>query len=137
MAHMDMYNQISSAIDDGDYAVGVFIDLSKAFDTLNYEISLAKQHFYGMRDMALNWFKSYLQNRKQYVYFNGASSALCPITCGVPQGSVLGPLLYILYVNDVTSCSDILWFMLFAEDSNLFYRNNTLMVLEKIMNNEL
>ena len=137
MAIMAMYDKISTAIDKGEFAVGVFIDLSKAFDTLDHEILLAKLDYYGVRGVALNWFKSYLKNRQQYVHLNGASSALSNIVCGVPQGSILGPLLFILYINDIIKCSDILQFILFADDTNLFYSNRNISELEFVMNIEL
>ena len=73
MAMLDMYNKISSAIDSGKFCAGIFIDLSKAFDTLNHHILFKKLEHYGIRGLALNWFKSYLQNRQQFVFLNGAS----------------------------------------------------------------
>ena len=118
---MEMQDKISSAIDKVDYAVGIFLDLSKAFDTLDHDILLAKLEYYGIRGLALDWFKSYLHCRKQYVFLNGQSSTMSPVVCGVPQGSILGPLLFLLYNNDIAKCSDILNFILFADDTNLFY----------------
>ena len=91
MAIVDMYDKISKAIDEGEYSVGVFVDLSKAFDTVDHNILLAKLEYYGIRGICQEWFKNYLHNRSQYVYWNGASSAMCQVICGVPQGSVLGP----------------------------------------------
>ena len=123
MAIMAMYDQISLTIDKGEFAIGIFINLSKAFDTLDHEILIAKLDYYGVRGTALQGFKSYLQNRQQYVHLNGASSSLRNIVCEVPQGSILGPLLFILYINDIVKCSDILQFILFADDTNLFYSN--------------
>ena len=137
MAIIDMYDKISKAIDEGQYAVGVFVDLSKAFDTLDHNILLAKLEYYGVRGICLEWFTNYLYNRKQYVYLNGASSVMSQIVCGVPQGSVLGPLLFILYINDIPNCSNILKFILFADDTNLFYCDQSLSELENIMNVEL
>jgi hypothetical protein len=137
MAIIDMYDKISRAIDDGEYAVGVFIDLSKAFDTLNHEVLLSKLEYYGVRGTALVWFRNYLFNRQQYVFFKGESSSVRSIVCGVPQGSVLGPLLFILYINDIINCSNILKFILFADDTNLFYSNKNITELAKIMNFEL
>jgi retron-type reverse transcriptase len=123
MAIMNMYEKISGAVDNKEFSVGVFIDLSKAFDTLNHDILLNKLEFYGVRGITLELFKSYLNNRRQFVFYNGASSCLKQIVCGVPQGSILGPLLFILYINDIVNCSNILAFILFADDTNLFYYN--------------
>ena len=77
--------------------------------------------FYGIRGKALSWVKSYLDNRKQYVHFDGVNSSLLKILCGVPQGSILGPKLFILYINDICNVSKILKFILFADDTNCFY----------------
>ena len=92
---------------------------------------------YGIRGSALNWFKSYLSNRKQYTFINGFSSSVKLITCGVPQGSVLGPLLFLLYINDLPNISKKLDFFLFADDTNIYFEANTLSQLEKKMNKEL
>jgi hypothetical protein len=137
MAIQDMYNKISKAIDDHEYAIGIFVDLSKAFDTINHDILLRKLEHYGVRGIALEWFRDYLSNRKQYVYFNNVSSNLMDVTCGVPQGSILGPLLFILYVNDIVNCSNVLYFILFANDTNIFYANNNHNDLMNIVNSEL
>ena len=81
-------------MDQKKFALGVFLDLTKAFDTVNHSILIAKLNRYGVEDIALNWFKNYLLNRQQYVTFNGHSSAKSSILHGVPQGSILGPLLF-------------------------------------------
>ena len=81
--------------------------------------------------------KSCLSNRKQYVYLNGSTSSLRNITCGVPQGPVLGPLLFLLYINDLPNISKILNFYLFADDINIYYENDSLEVMEKVINAEL
>ena len=134
---MEMQDKISNAIDEGEYAVGIFLDLSKAFDTLDHYTLIAKLEYYGIRGLALEWFKSYLCSRKQYVFLNGQSSTMRPVVCGVPQGSILGPLLFLLYINDIATCSDILNFILFAGDTNLFYSNKDLSKLILIVNWEL
>ena len=78
--------------------VGIFIDLSKAFDTVDHNILISKLEHYGARGTSLRGFESYLSNRQQYVEFNGVSTESCEIKCGVPQGSILGPLLFLLYI---------------------------------------
>ena len=128
---------IKESVDSGKFGCGIFIDLRKAFDTVNHEILLIKLEHYGIRGDMLNWFKSYLSNRKQYVSINGESSELLEISCGVPQGSVLGPLLFLLYINDLPNVSDVLNFYLFADDTNIYYESDSLQDLEKTINKEL
>ena len=128
---------IKVSIDSGKYGCGIFIDLRKAFDTVNHEILLNKLEHYGIRGNILKWFQSYLSNRKQYVSVNGHSSDLLDITCGVPQGSVLGPLLFLLYINDLPNISKVLNFYLFADDTNIYYESETLHELENTINKEL
>ena len=137
MALLDLYNKISYAIDDKKYAIGVFIDLKKAFDTIDHSILSKKLHHYGIRGVALRWFESYLNHRQQYVYLNHFSSEYNNVSCGVPQGSILGPLLFLLYVNDITNCSQLLHFILLADDTTLFYSNHSLTSLVTIVNVEL
>ena len=137
MALLQMYDKISLAADKNEYSIGIFIDLSKAFDTLNHSILIKKLEHYGIRGIPLEWFKNYLSERKQYVFLNDASSATQNVTCGVPQGSVLGPLLFIIYINDIIKCSDLLNFILFADDTNLFYSNENLIQMQNLVNNEL
>ena len=137
MAIAEMCDKISSASDKNDFSIGVFIDLSKAFDTINHDILLRKLEHYGIRGIALNWFRSYLYNRKQFVSSNYAVSPFLSINCGVPQGSHLGPLLFLIYVADVENCSAILSFILFADDTNLFYSSNSLFELFTTVNSEL
>ncbi len=89
------------------------------------------------RGIANNWFQSYLSNRKQYVYLNNTASDLCSLNCGIPQGSVLGPLLFLLHINDFNRSSNIFDFHLFADDSNVFYKHKNLSTLESDINGEL
>ena len=102
------YEKISSAIDNKKISVGIFIDLSKSFDTVNHEILLDKLRYFGIRGMAYNWFASYLNNRQQFVQFNDTSSSRHVIKCGVPQGSILGPLFFLLYIHDLCNVSQVL-----------------------------
>ena len=136
-ALIQITEMIKESIDNHKYGCGIFIDLRKAFDTVNHNILLIKLEHYGIRGTALNWFKSYISNRKQYVFLNGESSKLKEVSCGVPQGSVLGPLLFLLYINDLPNISKNFDFYLFADDTNIYCEANTLDELEFTINKEL
>ena len=119
LALIEALNEIYSKLDEGKFVLGVFLDLKKAFDTIDHKILLSKLEHYGFRGVASNWFCSYLSNRKQFTYVNGCNSHLGTINTGVPQGSVLGPILFTLYVNDMANASQ-LQPRLFADDTNIF-----------------
>ena len=116
--------------------MGVFLDLSKAFDTIDHTILLNKLQCYGVRGSACSWFASYLQNRKQYVVFNKTESECKEISCGVPQGSILGPLLFILYINDIEHVSEIIKPILFA-DTSVFHSHTCFNTLIQEVNIQL
>ena len=117
-----------AAFDEGDIVFGVFLNLCKAFDTVNHEILLMKLHKYSIKGLVYMWFSSYLCNRQQYVTLNGHDSQSQVIKCGVPQGSILGPLLFLLYVNDVANVSSVLFMILFIGDANVFVQGNNINV---------
>ena len=83
-----------------EHIIGIFLDLSKAFDTIDHKILINKLSYYGVRGIILSWFNDYLSNRKQYVNFRSNNSSKSDITCGVPQGSILGPLLFLIYIKE-------------------------------------
>ena len=104
---------------------------------MNHDILLAKLEFYGVRGVALQWFKSYLSCRTQFVQYNGYNSFSKYIKSGVPQGSILGPLLFLLYINDLCNVSKALDFILLADDNNIFFSHYDPNQLMEIVNNEL
>ena len=119
LAALEFTDRISQEMDAKKIPFSIFLDLSKAFDTLDHKVLLTKLHYYGIRDITLNWFRSYLTKRTQYVDCNGVSSSVREIETGVPQGSILGPLLFIIYMNDIHTVSDNLNFILYADDTTL------------------
>ena len=112
------------------------MDLAKAFDTVNHKILLNKLEQYGLRGVANDLMKSYLTNRKQFISGNGFSSSLLGINIGVPQGSVLGPILFLIYINDLSSCSNFVT-TLYADDSVLTLSHKNIYCLQNILNCEL
>ena len=117
--------------------MGIFLDLSKAFDTIDHNILLHKLHHYGVRGIAYEWFKSYLNNRNQYTIYNHCKLESNTITYGVPQNSILGPLLFILYLNDIEYSSNILSFYIYADDTNIIVSDKTVDNLILTVNHEL
>ncbi len=128
-------NFISESLNNKNYAIAIFCDLSKAFDTVDHTILISKIKKMGVGGTDLDWFKNYLTGRKQYVYVNGSSSTLREILLGVPQGSILGPLLFLIYINDLPECTT-LYSLLFADDATLLARAGSPGELFEIANRE-
>ena len=133
-----IFNTITNALSNKQSSYCIFLDFATAFDTVNHKILIEKLNYYGVQGKTLSLFESYLSNRTQVVEVNGKTSEKGLIKHGVPQGSILGPLLFLLYINDISKSSDILKFFLFADDTTVYYSadpndENT----EKILNHEL
>ena len=128
---------IKFSLDENRLWWGIFIDLQKAFDTVNHNILLRKLEYYGIRGKSFYWFKSYLGDRKHFVSVNDNSSFLCNITCGATQGSVLGPLLFLLCKNYLPKTSKLLKFFLFADDTNVYFESGDSANLTKTVEKEL
>ena len=118
-ASIELVDRISQYMDSGKLPLSIFLDLSKAFDTLDHSILLSKLKFYGVSNTPLKWFQSYLQNRQQFVEFDGTCSDTTFLNTGVPQGSILGPLLFLIYMNDIHTASNKFDMILYADDTNL------------------
>ena len=121
LAAINLADYIVQEIDRKLTPVNIYIDLSKAFDTLNFDILLCKLHYYGITDIALKLLKSYMSNRKQYVKYNVNESGFKEIKTGVPQGSILGPLLFSIYINDLSTISNTFKFIMYADDTTIYF----------------
>jgi hypothetical protein len=141
-ATLELIDRINFEMDKGNLPLNVYIDLSKAFDTVDHTILLSKLEHYGIRNTSLSLLNSYLSNRLQYVEIESVKSSYQTINTGVPQGSVLGPLLFIIYINDIHSSSNLFHFVTYADDTTLFtslnaIANDTSSPTEEIINSEL
>ena len=136
-ALIDITEKIRSALDKGIFACGVYIDLQKAFDTVNHSILMDKLEYYGIRGVPKMWLESFLIGRHQFTHIKDKSSTKLPVTHGVPQGSVLGPLLFLLYINDLHKAIQHSSVHHFADDTNLLYTNNSLKKINKHINHDI
>ena len=136
-ALIHLTNLISESLDNGKFVLGIFFDLQNAFDTVDHKILLIKLEHYSIRGIANKWFETYLCNRKQYVSINGFKSNTSTATCGVLQGSVLGTLLFLIYMNDLCHAIRFCHVHHFADGTNLLHINKSPKMLNKLINYDL
>ena len=136
-ALLDLTEEIRNALDKNSFAAGIFLDFQKAFDTVDHQTLLKKLEHYGIRGTANKWFKSYLKNRMQFVSINGVSSETILMLLGVPQGSILGPLLFLIYINDFHQSVIYSSARHFADDTNLILCNKSIKTIQKQLNIDL
>ena len=136
-ALINLTESIRQSLDEDSFGCGIFVDLQKAFDTVDHKTLLHKLEYYGIRSICNDWFKSYLSDRKQFVSINGYNSDLMPVDCGVPQGSVLGHPLFLIYINDLHKAIQYCKMHHFADDTNLFYISKSVKNLNKLVNRDM
>ena len=124
-------------IDRSSVNAVVFLDLKKAFGTVDHDILLSKMNLYGIQGTALNWFKSYLTNRTQRCFVNGSLSRICSLKCGVPQGTILGPLLFLIYINDLPNCLTSCQPRMYADDTHIKYAVVDVNLIQSNLNHDL
>ena len=124
-------------MNEGHLTSVVFLNLAKAFDSVDHSILLRKLQLFGISERFLGWFFSYLDNRQQKCYVDGKLSDSCTITCGVPQGSILGPLLFLIYINDFPTCLKYSKARMYADDTTISVAGDTAAQVEILMNADL
>ena len=131
------FQKISSAINRREHTIGIFLDLSKAFDTVDFDILFDKSEHYGIPGIALNWIRDYFSRRSHFVQINEHCSNHYSFKFGVPQGSILEPLLFPLYISDYSNVSNILDIILFGDDTNMFFSSEDQIYLLETINSEM
>ena len=136
-ALLELHTKVLDAFENKKVACGIFLDFAKAFDTVNHEILLHKLEYYGIRGLSLSWFRSYLSDRQQCVKNGDIKSDFTTVKHGVPQGSILGPLLFLLYINDIVLFLKRLQFLLFADDTSIFATGDNQHEVRNLLNEDL
>ena len=139
-ALINFIRNVTNAIDNEEIMLGIFLDLSKAFDTLGHDNLIYKLQLYGIRGVVLDLLKNYVQNRRQYVVINGFKSESKLLRCGVPQGSILAPLLFLIYINDLCNTTNNFLdsrYILFADVTSIFMSHKDPTILQSVFNNKL
>ena len=136
-ALINLTEGIRQSLDEGSFGCCIFVDLQKAFNTVDHKILLHKLEYYGIQGICNNWFKSYLSDHKRFLSINGFNSDLMPVDCGVPQGSVLGPLLFLIYINDLHKAIQYCKVHHFADDASPFHTSKSVENLNKLVNHDM
>ena len=136
-AILSLVDYLINFFEDNKLTCGIFLDISKAFDTIDHNIILSKIYKYGIRGNTLNWLMNYLSNPYQFVSINNPSSSFLRIECAVPQGSILGQILFLLYINDLPRVSTKPRLLLYADDTNIHYENSDTKTIIKTTNMEM
>ena len=136
-ALINLTESIRQTLDEGSFGCGIFVDLQKTFDTADHKILLHKLEYYGIRGVCNNWFKSFLSNRKQFVSVNGYNSDLIPVDSGVPEGFVLGQVLFLIYMNNLYKTIQYCKVHHFANDTNLFHTSKSVKNLNRLVNRDM
>ena len=137
MSLIILIDKIITSLNNGDYTIGLFLDFKKAFDTINHDILINKLEMYGIGGTANKWIESYLTDRYQFEEYDRVSSSKKKIICGVPQGSILGPLSFFIYINDLAKILTKLFTLMFADDTRIFISGSDLYMMEKTLNDEM